>query len=716
MRVGGVLRQQNQWKGMQCAGSVCRGIRAAMMYAAMGIQPVMAGGVQTLETIEVTAQREGLIGEASTASEGTVTAAQLENRPLLRPAEVLEVVPGLVISQHSGDGKANQYYLRGFNLDHGTDFATTVMGMPVNMRTHGHGQGYSDLNFLIPELVDRLQYRKGTYAADTGDFATAGSASIEYARKVDAPYVSMTLGEHNYRRGLLVGSPAIANGNLLYGLEWLGNDGPWQVPESMERLNGVLRYSEGTRANGWVITAMGYKAAWTSTDQVPQRAISSGLIDRFGNLDPSDGGRTERYSVSGEWSAKGEQGWSRANAYFIDYSLDLWSNFTFCTQGCPAPGDQFHQADRRKVYGFEAAHTWYREMGGFASDWTLGVQSRLDRIGKVALSLSTQRQDQSTIRNDQVNEGSIGLYGENQTQWHDKFRSIVGVRADFYSFYVRSDTAANSGRVRDHIFSPKLALIFGPWNKTEYYFNAGYGFHSNDARGTTITVNPDSRCGANFGTANDCDGNPLKKATPLVRAKSYELGLRTAIVPGLQSSLSLWRLDLASELLFVGDAGTTVASSPSRRTGVEWANYWTPMRGMMIDVDLAVSRSRFTQDTGSGSYIPGALEKTASIGATYDSGGAWSGGVRVRYFGPRPLIEDNSVRSMSSTLVNVQLGYKLSANTKLTLDVLNLFNRQTSDIDYYYESQLAGEGAAVNDVHTHPAEPRALRLGVRMKF
>lgn len=671
---------------------------------------VLAGGIPTLSTVEVNAQSEGLIGEASTASEGTVTAKQLESRPLLRPAEVLETVPGLIISQHSGDGKANQYYLRGFNLDHGTDFATTLMGMPVNLPTHAHGQGYSDLQFLMPELVDRLQYRKGPYAADTGDFATAGSASIDYSRKLERNFADFSLGSYGYRRGLVAGSPELASGNLLYAFEWTENNGPWVQAENLGKLNGLLRYSQGSKENGWSVAAMAYRSQWSATDQVPRRAIDQGLISRYGTLDPTDGGKTSRYSLSGEWSEKTARQWTRWNVFAIDYSLNLWSNFTYCTQGCN-PGDQFEQADRRRVYGFNAARTWYGEWLGRASDLTFGMQSRLDDIGNVGLYATTARQRWETVRQDRVRQGSISFYGENQTQWLEKFRTIVGLREDLYSFDVHSDTDLNSGKVQASIASPKIALIFGPWQKTEYYVNAGYGFHSNDARGVTAKVNPDFR--------DPGYGSAVQSSTPLVRAKGYELGVRSAIVPTLQTSLALWQLDLASELVFVGDAGTTTPSFPSRRTGIEWSNYWTPTRNIVVDADFALSRARYSEidpNEVPGYYIPGAIERTASIGVSYDTGARWSGGVRLRYFGPRPLIEDNSVRSPSSTLVNLRTSYKIDPKTRLSLDILNLFNAKVSDIDYYYASQLRGEASPVNDIHTHPSEPRSFRVSLRVSF
>ena len=674
-----------------------------------------AGGIQTLEVVEVKASNQDLIGIANTASEGTVTAKQLENRPLLRPAEVLEVVPGLIISQHSGDGKANQYYLRGFNLDHGTDFATTLMGMPANMPTHAHGQGYSDLQFLIPELIDRMQYRKGPYSADVGDFATAGSASIDYFRKLDSPFADLSVGSHGYRRALIAGSPEVGNGNLLYALEWTENNGPWVLPENIGKLNGLLRYSQGSRDNGWSVTGMAYNAKWSSTDQVPQRAIDQGLISRYGNLDTTDGGKTHRYSLSGEWSERENGRWTRANAYVMDYSLNLWSNFTFCTLGCnPGPGDQFEQADRRQVYGFNAARTWYGDWIAQGAEFTLGLQTRFDDIGRVGLYTTTVRQRWGTVAENKVREGNFSLYGETQIQWLKKFRSIIGLREDFYSFDVNSDTPQNSGKVTANMTSPKLALIFGPWYKTEYYVNLGYGFHTNDARGVTVKVNPDFR---------DTDpatgfGTPATASKPMVRAKGYEFGIRSGIIPKLQTSLSLWQLNLASELVFAGDAGTTEPSFPSRRTGIEWANYWTPTSSVTVDADVSFSRARYTGIDSSipGNHIPGAVQSVASVGLTYDEGAKWSGGLRLRYFGPRPLIEDNSVRSPSSTLINLRTSYKFDNKMKLSLDVLNLFDRKVSDIDYYYASQLNGEATPMNDIHTHPSEPRTYRVSLRVGF
>lgn len=672
-----------------------------------------AGGVQTLSVVTVEANEHDLVGIANSASEGTVLREQLLSRPLLRPAEVLEAVPGLVVSQHSGSGKANQYYLRGFNLDHGTDFAASLMGMPLNMPTHGHGQGYLDLNFLIPELVDSVAYRKGALAADVGDFATAGSVAIDYVRTLDRPFIDVSIGEDGYRRGLAAGSNALGKGHLLHAIEWTETNGPWDLDEDLLKRNALLRYSQGTADTGWSVAGMAYSSSWQSTDQVPRRAVDSGQIGRFGTIDPSSGGRTERYSLSGQWAQRVGNQQRRISAYATDYRLNLFSNFTFCLNdialtGQCLNGDQFEQVDARRVYGGSASNTWFGRLNGMASELTVGTQLRHDDIDGVALFTTTARQRTGRIREDDVQQTSAALYAEHSLQWRPWFRSVLGLRADAYRFDVRSDRAVNSGRVNDHIASPKLALIFGPWAKTEFYAQAGYGFHSNDARGITSRINPDFRV-PEFATSTT-------PADPLVRAKSYEIGMRSALLKGLQTSLAFWRLDLESELLFIGDAGTTEASLPSRRQGIELANYWQPTAAITVDADLAFSQARFRNAPAKENRIPGSIEQTASVGIDWQAASRWRTGVRLRYFGPRPLIEDNSVRSASSVLVNTRLSFDVTPSVAAQLDVLNVFDRRVSDIDYFYSSQLAGEVAPVDDTHSHPAEPRTVRASLRWYY
>jgi hypothetical protein len=675
---------------------------AGALIALAGTHEALCAGLPGRDAVIVTPDQEGLVGDADAASQGTIDEHQLENRPLLRSAEVLEVIPGVVVTQHSGTGKANQYFLRGFNLDHGTDFAVHIDGMPVNLPSHGHGQGYADLNFLIPELVEHIHYRKGPYYADEGDFSAAGAAHVHLKDSLPSALGEVTLGSFDYRRVLLGGSSAIQGGNLLGMLEMGGENGPWENPEKLRKLNGVLRYAHGDDKNGFTLTGMGYGARWNSTDQIPQRAVDSGQLSRFGAVDPTDGGNSSRFSLSTQWAKSEAASSTRAGAYVIRSRLQLFSDFTYFLND-PVNGDQFEQVDKRTVAGGQVAHTWQMPLGGFEVEHTVGLQLRRDDIGEVGLHDTVARNRLSTVRNDSVLQTSGGLYYLNSIPWTSWARTQLGLRADAYRFHVDSDNPANSGSTSASLASPKFGLVLGPWSNVEYFVNYGWGFHSNDARGATITVDPST-------------GAPTERVTPLVRAKGGEVGLRAAPLKGYQTSVSLWRLDIDSELLFVGDAGTTEPSRPSERQGIEWANYVKPFSSVTADFDVTLSRARFKTDDPAGNYIPGSASRTASGGITYAEG-PWSGGLRLRYFGPRPLIEDNSVRSASSTLINAKVAYALTKQSKIRLEVLNLFDRKVDDITYFYTSRLQGEPAeGVQDKHFHPAEPRTLRVSLMLQM
>src|SRR6185503_3210955 len=400
---------------------------------------------------------------------------------------------------------ANQYFLRGYNLDHGTDFAVTAVDAPINLGSHAHGQGYLDLNFLIPELIARVVYQKGPYAAADGDFASAGSSRIDYVEQLPQSIASLAGGSYGYRRLLLAGSPQAGQGNLLYALESLHNDGSWDRPDDYKRLNGVLRYSQGTAADGFRVTAMGYQADWFATDQVASRAVDAGLIGRYGTLDPTDGGSASRYSLSGQWRASGENSSRSATLYFVRSRLSLFSNFTYFLND-PVNGDQFQQAEQRTYYGGTASQSWFSAVAGHDSVTTVGLQARRDRISPLALRNTAGREVLSTVREDRVTSESLGPYVSNTFSWMPGLRTIAGVRYDAYRFRVDSDNPANSGTASDSIVSPKLSLALGPWDRTEYFINYGRGFHSNDARGTTITVDPSS-------------GAAVDRVSPLVRTQ-----------------------------------------------------------------------------------------------------------------------------------------------------------------------------------------------------
>jgi outer membrane cobalamin receptor len=658
--------------------------------------PAMADD-PVLQRVLVEGSRTSQLGLADAASQGSVGARELELRTVYRPGEILEATPGLVVSQHSGEGKANQFYLRGFNLDHGTDLATWVDDMPVNQRSHAHGQGWTDLNFLIPELVGRLDYTKGPYSPRQGDFASAGSASLTYVNRLPENLAVLSGGQNGHGRAALAASTDAGDGSLLYALETLHNDGPFTRSDNYRKLNGVLRYSRGFANNGWNLTAMGYRGRWNATDQIPQRAVDAGAIGRFDAIDSSNGGAAERVSLSGAWRRTAQASSSKLSAYLIRNRLDLYSNFTYFMDD-PVNGDQFAQPDRRVTSGFQALHTWHLHEGPWLiSDWSIGASAQNDNIIN-GLQHTRARQVLSTTRRDHIVESSAAVYLENVTRWTDWLRSVAGLRADRYRFDVASDLAANSGRSTAGLGSPSLNLVFGPWARTEFYVNLGSGFHSNDARGTVATIDPKS-------------GDAQAPVPGLVRSKGAELGLRTEAIPKMQTALSLYRLDFDSELTYIGDAGSTEAGRPSRRYGIEFSNYYKPLKWLSIDVDAAYAHARSRDhDPIAGDYIESAVEGVGQFALTVDKLGPWSGALRLRYFGPRPLTEDNSMRSRPSSTLNGRIGYKVDRKTRIEIEGFNLANRKASAIDYYYASQLRGEAAAREDIHFHPVESRSYRV------
>lgn len=655
-----------------------------------------------LPSIDVLAGSGDRTNPPNAASEVTITPEQVNSQPVMRPGEALEQAPGLIVTQHSGEGKANQYFLRGFNLDHGTDIALFVDGMPVNMRTHGHGQGYADINFLIPELIQSMRVRKGPYFAEEGDFASAGAVHIDYVDRLPRNLAQVTVGSFGYKRGLAIGSHKVGSGTVLAAIEATGYDGPWDNPDRQKKFNGVVRYSQGTALDGFSFTAMAFDNKWNATDQVAERAIQQGLIGRFGTLDATDGGLSSRYSLSSRWSASSANTVTHLSSYLIRQDMRLFNNFTFLLDD-PANGDQFSQLDKRFLGGINASHTIKSDFAALPVETTFGVQTRYDDI-RLGLFRTAQRTPLSTVRADDVQEASAGFYVQQVVRWTSWMRTIAGLRYDRYTGKVESDLAANSGKADAGITSPKAGIVFGPFNHTEFFANIGEGFHSNDLRGVTITVDPNT-------------GNPADRVPFLVKSHGGEVGLRTRLIPGLDSSFALFILDYDSELLFVGDAGTTEASRPSRRIGFEWTNAYQYSSWLRFDASLSMTHARFTDLDPAGDHIPGAATAVATAGVNFGEAFGWFGAVKMRHFGTRPLIEDDSVRSGSTTLVNARIGYRFDNGMRLWLDAINLFNAKSNQIAYYYTSRLSGEPAAgIDDRHIHPVEPLALRLSLAKEF
>jgi hypothetical protein len=678
-------------------------------------------------TINVQGREDDLIGIATSATQGTVGAKEIQNRPILRSGEILETIPGVIITQHAGGGKANQYFLRGFNLDHGTDFAIFIDGMPLNLPSHAHGEGYADMNTVIPEFVQRVNYQKGPYYADVGNYGSAGSAHLEFIKTLPENFFRVEGGMYGYGRAVFGVSQKLGRGNLLYGGEIYHDDGPWTHPDDYYKFNGLVTYSRGGDANGFSITARGYHGNWHSSDQIAANAVP--LVGFFGTLNATDGGHSQRYSLQAEWHRQNTSSASSVAVYGFYYDLDLFSDFTYFLTD-PVRGDQFEQKDRRWVAGLDARHTIFSEWFGREVENTFGLQVRNDWInnglyqsenrGRVDKTDSTTGTTlPATTEADRFTGMQAGIYAENRIQWAERFRSVAALRGDLQCFDVASlVTPANSGTASKVLPSPKLSLIFGPWSNTEFYAQGGFSFHSNDGRGTTQTVEPVS-------ADNPYPNTPARPIPPLVPTKGAEIGVRTVAVPHLQSTLSLWYLHSASELQQDGDTGGTVASQqPSNRYGFEFANYYTPVAHLAFDFDLANSKALFTtideDDAAPGSpggkRVPEAVGLVVASGITVPDFKGFLASLRLRYFGPRDLTSDGIYRSNATALLNGSVGYRINETWRVSADLLNLLNRHDHDIDYAYTSRITPTASpGFTDVF-HPVEPFQVRIGIRGTF
>jgi len=771
------------------------------------------GSVST--TVNVQGRAEDLIGIASSAGEVIVGAKELENRPILRSGEILETLPGLIITQHAGGGKANQYFLRGFNLDHGTDFAIFLDGMPLNLPSHAHGEGYSDMNVVIPEFVERIDAEKGPYYADVGDYGSAGNAKIVFYKTLPRNFVQIDGGMYQFERLVFGVSRRLGAGNLLYGGEAYHDGGPWVHPDNYYKFNGIMTYSQSGDDRGFSITALGYAGTrWNSSDQLPYTAIP--VVGIFGALNPSDGGHSHRYSLQGEWHRQGENSRTSIMAYGFYYDLNLFSDFTYYLVD-PYKGDQFEQQDRRWVAGFDLRHTVMSNWYGRRVETTFGLQLRNDWIHnglfRTEDRVRTSKTDYAANYLDEPSNldqvailpaatdlnkftETIGSpWVSSRIQWASKFRSVLGLRGDYGKGILTSFTNPTSPNYPNDPFpasvnpntgqsvskflpSPKASLIFGPWDNTELYLQGGFGYHTNDVRGSTQLYEPVSPDNPYYNTPVYDTPNPNKNSF-LVQTKGGEVGMRTAAIPHLQSTAELWYLHSNSELLQDGDTGgTSPSEQPSNRYGVEVGNYYTPSDHWVFDADFADSRALFTEDdpddstfyhynatTSSyqlcsknsncygvglgpdpyrqnqyGKEVPEAVRWVVAAGATMQDVEGFSASLRLRYFGPRPLTSDALYTSPSTALINLGATYEFSRNWSLVGEVLNVFNRRDHDVDYAYVSQitpapelglpatppttLAGQKQVADVVNAnvaftrvmHPVEPIQARFTLRYSF
>jgi outer membrane receptor protein involved in Fe transport len=704
--------------------------------------------------VVVTASRQDLLGTADTASQGVVTRTEVELRPIFRVGQLYETVPGLVVTIHSGEGKANQYLLRGFNLDHGTDFASFVDSMPVNRPTNAHGQGYSDQNFLIPQIVGGLDYTKGPYYAQVGDFGAVGSA---HARLVDdlPNELSLTAGTQRDQEVYGGGTIHFSDQTRLWAaLDASHFDGPWSPPETFRKFVAAARLSHGVMADGYSLTAMYYKSAGGLLTDQPQRAIDAGVIDRFGTLDPTDHSSSERLSLSGHYGAGGDRWTLAVDGYAIRSRMTLWNDFTHYLFD-PVNGDQEQQDEARTTLGLNAVFSRSALIGTVDVEGRIGFQERYDDVfidrrhtlrrtpldycniaipaeptaGQLPAPADAHTDPGQAVAfkalggactADQARLNDLGVFAETTVRWTDWLRMTLGLREEVYTARDRSFTTGFSGSATQTLLQPKGNIAIGPFWKTELYLSAGRGFHSDDVRGV-------------FGTV-PLEGVPeVAGKTPLLSpATGYELGLRTDAIPRMQVQVAVFREDFRSELTYNADVGQDEASAPSRRQGVEFSAQYRPFRWLELNTDLAWSQARYraSQETLAlfgldGRYIANAPGFIGSFGVLVNDLGPWFGGLQWRKLGAYPISDgDKDPQDKGYSEVNLNVGYAFTDHLKAELEVFNLTDSHANSSAYFYQTRIAPGGPApdcdtaapATCYQVHPQEPRSARLTLTYSF
>ncbi|AUX39865.1 TonB-dependent receptor [Sorangium cellulosum] len=657
--------------------------------------------------LEVTVEAEKPGSEA--ASRVSVGHRELELRPRLRPGDIIEAVPGLFAVQHAGGGKANQYFLRGFDADHGTDVAFFADGVPVNLVSHGHGHGFTDLYFLIPELVTGLDGYKGPYYANIGDFGTAGAVNLRFAEKLDESHAQLSVGQHGIRRGLAIASPELGDDlRAVVAAELYGNDGPFVSPERLRRLNVYLKATHDVGRAGKVqATWMSYASTWNGSGQIPARAVcgegeqgalnpppstfGQPCLDRFGSVDPTEGGATERHAASLAYTTAWDDAELSALAYLVRYRFTLYSNFTFFSED-PVRGDQIEQNDDRVVGGADFRFRKRYVHRGARFTTSVGAQVRADDIEK-SLHHDAARERLEERSRAHVSEGQIGVYVEQDARLLRWLRFVVGARGQWIDVNVddlREDLGATGNRssgVRGEMqIFPKFTAVVSPTDGLDLFAHLGRGFHSNDAQGVVLG-----------------DG----AATLITPATGYEVGARVAPLRGLTLSAAGFLLDLDSELVWSGDAGETEASGPTRRYGVEIGGRYRLGSWLFADVDATFTRARFRANAGNGSAVALAPTRTLTAGVSArPTFGAYTpfAAVRVKAIGARPATEDEALTAEGFTVVDANAGLRFH-DVEVAVDVQNLFNTRWREVQFASESRLPYEPAAVTGIHYSPGWP-----------
>ena len=721
-----------------------------------GGSPAVTG---QLQEVTVTAARLQLIGHTTTASQGVITGTEVQLTPAFRPGEVLETVPGLDVTVHSGEGKANQYLMRGYNLDHGTDLAVFVDDMPINEPTHAHGQGYADINFMIPQLVSNISYTKGTYYADIGDFGSVGSLHINYLDTIPTQ-VAVTVGTEDFQHYFTAGSTAIGQGNMLAALEFQHFDGPQTVPGEQLKYNGVLRWSTGDADEGYSLTAMAYHDTWNSQTDLPFQALYDGeLSSRFDQLDKTDGGYAHRSSLSWEYHDHLGEGTFLANAYVISNHLTLWNDFTHFLVD-PIDGDQEAQHEDRVTVGGDTSYAWSTPFGGIDNDWLVGLHSRYDfnnlsrlptedRIPLTAAQLAAADYDPYFEENDGVRLNAVAAYVQATTHWTERFRSVLGFREDYqrgtdvdylaqlheaglygYAPYTNGGTASRA------LAEPKANLIYRVSADTEVYGSWGIGYHSDDLRG----VNQAKSLG--------------EPGAPLIASQTgEEVGLRQDLLEHkIALTVALFSLNAQSETTYNPDIGQDSAGPASVRRGYEINVTYQAERWLEFYASYSGDHARYQTlyDDGSGHegyYLPNAPVGTGEFSVYVHNLGPWSASLEYRYlsrfpvtsgpctnaaaaadFGPgftcanAPMYDHSNgtsgpVYGAGYGEWNGEVNYALRHGWTVGLFLNNILNSHANAMEYYYIYRLANQPSYGEAGETfHALDPLSVRLTVGKSF
>ncbi|MEM1094503.1 MAG: TonB-dependent receptor [Bacteroidota bacterium] len=681
---------------------------------------------QPIDLGEVVAQADYAF---STASSSALRAFDLLTRPTDSAQDLLRLVPGLITAQHAGGGKAEQIFMRGFDADHGTDVALTIDGMPINMVSHGHGQGYADLHFIIPEVVQRVDVHKGPYRADQGNLATAGSVHYTTRDHLEHSLVRVeggNFGTSEVTALLQLPSPTAHQGAYLAG-QFYRTDGPVDVPQGLNRFNLFGKVHRHLNASTEVaLTASSFSSAWDASGQIPQRAVDQGLIGRFGTLDPLEGGATTRHAIGVAYETHTEGHDLDLNAYAGQYRFKLFSNFTYFLDN-EEGGDMIEQTDDRMFYGLHGRYRVQQPLGTMYSTTTLGGGVRADDIN-ATLWESPQRVRGQALVDADMTERNLFLWGQEELIVRPWLRVQAGLRADYFTFDVDdqlegvSDVRPRaSGFAQQVIVNPKASVVVSPMPSLDVFVNGGSGFHSNDARNvvqqarreelarTQQQVPPSQRL-----SPTDVNDEETFYGT-LPRAVGGEVGLRKQFGPRAMLSAAVWQLDLESEYVYVGDGGFTELNGPSRRYGLDLEGRVALTPWLSADADVNLANGRLRDAPAGEDHIALSPRVTSTGGLSVRHPQGFTAGLRYIHIGDRPANESGSVTAEGYTILNAVAALQVGT-VEVSLALENLLDVAWNEAQFDTESRLRGEAAPVSELHFTPGTPRHIRLGIGYRF